>query len=211
MASPTLAFPGFAAGVSTTSNQTVANSAVWQYWNCDVESLIAVSCSDVWTTWNVDYPAQTVVFTVDTADAWNAWNNSWIPCMQIGGLAGGATPDQIRVAQERGEATRIARELASSKARSLLLENLDPDQRTSFERGSTFEVLSRDGKRIYQVRYGTAGNVFLMKNGRPVKRFCIHPADSNIPTEDVMLVQKLMIEGAEDEFVRIANKTDVAA
>lgn len=189
--------------------------SVWAYWNTDYVSgvgsvltySIPTTCtsSKIWAEWNTEYTLTTSSVTLSSSVIWKTWNGLWTRQR----VWNEPSPEILRAQYAEEKAARAA---ASVKARSLLLDNLDEVQRKQFDLGQTFEVHSKDGKRRYQVRYGVAGNIFLLdERGKPTKRFCIHPSDSRIPTEDVMLVQKLMIEGAEDEFVRVANKTDVAA
>lgn len=199
--------------------------SVWAYWNTGYVSVVTANgvgsvlnysipttCSKIWAEWNTEYILTTSSVTISSSVIWKTWNGLWTSQR----VWNEPSPEQV-AAQEvilraQYAEEKAARAAASVKARSLLLDNLDEVQRKQFDLGQTFEVHSKDGKRRYHVRYGTAGNVFLLdKNGKPTKRFCIHPGDGRIPIEDVMLVQKLMIEGAEDEFVRVANKTDVAA
>ncbi len=102
-----------------------------------------------------------------------------------------------------------ARAKVTARAESLLLSALTPDQTKDFRKTSEFTVISKDGKRTYRITYGIAGNVILIEKGKPVARYCIHP--TGIPTEDVMLAQKLMLETDEESFLRIANRTPLAA
>ncbi len=208
-----------AAAAATASNAVVEDPAattsaiyqIWSEWNLAYATSIGTSVSynvttagDCWQVWNQPYTTGAASVTWGT---WGTWNAQWVPTTYANVEVRVPTDEELAAAIARGNETKRVRDLAEATARALLIDNLDADQRKQFEAAQTFEVLSRDGKRIYQVRYGKAGNVFLMKNGKPVSKFCIHPTDSRIPTEDVMLVQKLMIEGAEEEFLRIANRS----
>jgi hypothetical protein len=180
------------------------------------QSICAATCAAtqvVWNAWNSAYTTTGCCVTVSygtNAQAWGAWNQNY-QYVYVGN-APATTP------AEQAEAQRIAKEInerrrqAKEKATLLLMENLDSNQREQFQKAKTFIVHSRDGQRRYQIEYGIAGNVKLLReDGKPVTKFCIHPEDYSIPVEDVMLAQKLMIEAAEDEFIRIANKTKLAA
>lgn len=48
------------------------------------------------------------------------------------------------------------------------------------------------------------GLVRVYESGRSVMRLCVGPLDP-MPDADVVLLHKLMIEGNEDEYLRIAN------
>lgn len=83
----------------------------------------------------------------------------------------------------------------------------DKSDPTDLEKNGWFDVRvpSSDGSsRTYRIRRGVAGNVSLLgPDGRAVKSFCAHP--DGVPSPDVMLSQKLMLETNEDMFLRIAN------
>lgn len=97
-----------------------------------------------------------------------------------------------------------------ARARKLLVENLTEEQRAEFEEKKQFHVRSRSGK-LYRVTHGVAGNIYRVENVTESpkwgerRRFCIHPTDHEVPAEDVMLAQKLWLEGNEEEFLRVAN------
>lgn len=95
----------------------------------------------------------------------------------------------------------------TSRAEALLLSGLSLEQAESLRKYQYFLVSSKDGKRLYRISYGIAGNIHLIEKGRPVAQYCIHPV--GVPTEDVMLAQKLMLETDEESFLRIANRTSL--
>lgn len=96
-------------------------------------------------------------------------------------------------------------EEALNKARKLLFEHLDEEQRESYKRDSFFELLSRDHKRRYRVYCGRAGNIWeIDAGGRMCRKICCHPTEG-IPDHDTVLAQKLYLESAEEEFLRVAN------
>jgi hypothetical protein len=101
------------------------------------------------------------------------------------------------------EEGRIA---AQRKAEELLRENLDDEQREQFDKTKWFFVIGQSGKR-YRIRHGWAGNVDeLNEEGHRIAEYCIHPA-KQVPTEDNMLIQKLMLEADEARFLQIANRS----
>jgi len=63
----------------------------------------------------------------------------------------------------------------------------------------------------YLIKKGRAGNVVSIKDGKPVEKYCIHPDDPEMPDEDCMLAQLLLLTHDEQEFLRIANRTRLAA
>lgn len=109
-----------------------------------------------------------------------------------------------QVAQRQAEAKRRAE--AMTRARELLLEHLTPEQRRMFEKENWFIVEGGKSKTKYRIRGGAvAGNIDVIRNDAVSHRLCCH-CDSSIPSHDQHLAQKLMLEHAEDDFLRIANR-----
>lgn len=135
------------------------------------------------------------------------------------------TPEQIAEAAAQAELARQERvredakrkiftDAAKTRARNLLMQMLNADQKKELEEKNLFHLTVHDrsgSMRVYRIEYGYAGNVKLLGNdGQPVKRYCIH-ADSRLPYEDQMLAQKMLLEANEKEFLRIANMTQLRA
>jgi hypothetical protein len=98
---------------------------------------------------------------------------------------------------------------ALNKSTLILTETLNQHQRQDFEKHGYFFVQSPSG-RLYRIREGRAINIDLMKGQSKIvveKRLCAHPA-INCPNRDTMLIQKVMLEHQEAEFLRIANEYD---
>lgn len=96
---------------------------------------------------------------------------------------------------QRREEARSARLSAKveKKAKALLHRYLRRDQRTELRAAKSFTVAGQDG-RTYRIKEGTCQNVYLVEDGVETTQFCIIPEDSRIPTYDLMLAQKVMIE-----------------
>ena len=91
---------------------------------------------------------------------------------------------------------------AEGRSLDLLMRCLTREQRAEFERFRTFTVRGKSG-RLYRITYATTANVeVVMATGEVLSRLCAGPA--GVPTPAVMLAQKLMLETAEQEFIRIA-------
>lgn len=115
-----------------------------------------------------------------------------------------AAEQRARLAEEQAERDRLRAE-AAERARDLLLAHLTPEQRHEYETLQAFRLIV--GEKTYRIRRGIAGNVDLLgADGEPDAQFCIHPRE-DVPAEDNMLAQKLLLENDEPSFVRIANKT----
>jgi hypothetical protein len=135
------------------------------------------------------------------------------------------TPEQIAEAAAKAELarqerikeeakTKIFKDAAKVRARNLLMQMLNADQKKELEEKNHFHLTVHDrsgSMRVYRIEYGYAGNVKLLgTDGQPVKRYCIH-ADYRLPYEDQMLAQKMLLEANEKEFLRIANMTQLRA
>jgi hypothetical protein len=91
---------------------------------------------------------------------------------------------------------------AYDRSLRLLVRCLSKAQRDEFERSRSFTVRGRSGQ-PYRITYGTTSNVEVVtRSGKVVSRLCAGP--TGLPTPAVMLAQKLMLETAESEFLRIA-------
>ena len=79
---------------------------------------------------------------------------------------------------------------------------------------TAFERLTRRGylevpsptfpSRVYLVPE-RQGPVTVCENGRPVMRLCVQTVE-RVPDYDTVVMHKLMIEGNEREYLRIANR-----
>ena len=109
-----------------------------------------------------------------------------------------------RIAAQRQK--RLAR-IKELRAKRLLNQCLDQEQRQTLKERDHFYMRTASGK-LYRIEYGRAGNVFLMEGDLVARRYCIHP-DDYCPNYDTMLMQKLMLETDEEQFLRMANATIV--
>lgn len=102
---------------------------------------------------------------------------------------------------------REEREAASIRARSLLIRHMTPTQRESYEKDKRFEVRAPSGNRYVLHDFLSANIDVLGPDDQPQHRLCIHIGEHDVPREDTILVQKIMLEsGLEDELTRLANK-----
>jgi len=110
--------------------------------------------------------------------------------------------ERDRIACEESERKRNA---ANKRAMDLLKSCLSPEQRHDFKEHGHFYVQAPSG-RMYRIDKGSHGNV---KCVDPVTKkwtesLCVAPA-GGVPYGDAMLMQKLMIETAEEVFRSYAN------
>lgn len=111
------------------------------------------------------------------------------------------------------EAARVIephREAAAARARDLLLQNLSEEQRRTFIANKWFVVKGGRSGLSYRIRDkgDLVANVeALDSRGNVVARLCAHGrSDLHLPIADHFLTQKIMLECAEDDFLRVANR-----
>lgn len=191
----------------------------WYYWNtgtCDstATSTTYTAGNDTWVTW-----ASTTTSTTATNTVWVTWattgtgTNLYVQGDQR--TAEQKAADEARWAAEleagrqRWAEAEKMRKTAAARARALLLSMLSVKQREQLQRDRFFEVIAQGSKRRYRIHQGTHGNVKLLDDtGREVTSYCAQPPD--VPAEDAMLAQKLMLELHEEDFLRVANARRVA-
>lgn len=98
------------------------------------------------------------------------------------------------------------RQVASVKAKELLLSCLDESQRWQLEAHDFFDVRSQSG-RIFRIHSDWSLNITeIGAFGKTKGWYCIIRAgNEDVPLYDQMLMQKLMIEANEKEFLRTAK------
>ncbi len=94
---------------------------------------------------------------------------------------------------------------AGQRAEALLAEILGDGEYRELERLGYLEVRSpsRPG-RVYRVPR-SRDLVRVYESGRATMRLCVGPVE-RVPDADVVLMHKLMIEGDEQQYLRIANR-----
>lgn len=204
---------------ATITYGTDTSNSAWVIWN---DQWYANQTATVWTNWNAqlmgcsNQNAATQQYANQQAAGLGQGLGSMGANQQLYNqqAARAVTPDEYaailardteRQAQLAAEAER--RKQATERARQLLVAMLDREQQEEFAKNRSFIVHTKDRQRRYQVTYGTAGNVLLLNPaGQTIAKFCIHP-EEEVPTPDVMLAQKLLLETDEQQFLKIANKT----
>lgn len=112
-----------------------------------------------------------------------------------------------REIQLRQEAEQQRTQPARDRAKELLLANLTPAQKETLEKNKWFLVEGGRSKQRYRIRVGSvSGNIDVMDGDKVRHRLCAHLNQTiGIPSDDHILAQKLMLEAAEDDFLRTAN------
>ena len=96
------------------------------------------------------------------------------------------------------------RRAAEARAAALLETLLTADERRRLGRDGYLGVPSpsRPGRTYRVPRHG--GRVRVYEGDTPVRALCVEPVE-RLPDGDVVLLHKLMIEGDEAEYLRVAN------
>ena len=180
---------------SATSAST--SDCVWSMWvdtsNATSATTISSSSDEIWISWT------------DGTSAGNIIPQSYSPPPETEEQQQARLEREQRFREER-EAAQRERETAKCKAEELLRDSLNAEQLEQFDKTEWFFVIGQSGK-CYRIRHGWIGNVDeLDQDDMVVAEYCIHP-QIQVPVEDSMLVQKLMLEADESRFMEIANKT----
>ena len=193
------------------SNWTAAVSThIWTLWQ-DMGTQTSTTDSSVWWT----NAASTAVWSNWTSSDTSFSITQPVPTFRQMTLE--ERQEQLR-RQERAAARRrqeevrwqaevVAREkaalAAAERAKALLVQCLNPEQRMDLEESGSFYVTTKNGNR-YLIRRGWAGNVFKIEKHMRTEALCIHPREQ-VPEYDNMLAQKLLLEADEKAFRQTAN------
>jgi hypothetical protein len=193
---------------------TIAREAVWEEWCSPRESWgDEIVLRAEWTPRAL------------TIEAWDAWQN--LPKLRRVWDAATRRFEEIDEAEfarrawksnrhslimrNRGRASELRAKLAERRAEALLREHLDETQWRDWDERKRFHVQTADGERVYEIRRGRAGNIYLVKGVNPrdprVKRFCFHEyhPSGRVPVADNVLAQALFIQYDEERFLELAN------
>ena len=207
---------------STCCDTGTTSSNIWNVWHQDTGTGGLISSATTWNQWTNQIITITAPTYATTTQIWNDWQT--MPQPRYGRPTNHFTPEELarrRAEEERyraEEAARTARwheeervrlrkkEEADDTAMKLLVSMLNDEQRNDLKRDKHFFVEAPSG-RLYRIDYGTHGNVKVVdRNTRKIiERLCIQP--NGVPAGDANLMQKLLIETAEDLFRSHANIT----
>ncbi len=100
---------------------------------------------------------------------------------------------------------RLAERQASRRAEALVRHVLSDREYAQLRRDGFIEVRSRRTPgRAYRIPAGGSPAAALEPDGRVVY-LCLQPAQP-VPRQELLVIQKLLLEGDEDEFWRRANR-----
>lgn len=198
---------------STTGLTTNSATTVWNTWVSAGTMTSAATTYDIWDSWVVGTGGA-------RQDAvWGVWQSQPQPIYR-GRIQHVESEEQKKLRAEQAERwrreeeerrARLAaedqkRKLAEETAIKLLMEVLTDEQADCLVRHGYFLVDAPSG-RLYRIDKGTHGNVKVIhrQTRKIVERLCIQP--NGVPAGDAMLMQKLLIETAEETFRAHANIT----
>lgn len=166
----------------------VGNQQVWYSWNSNTTSSTAVvyPATIVYSNWATQQAlVQETREQKEAGESRRRWNWFW---------------QELVAVFQRAEKDR-----AKVKAKKLLIEHLSTAQRDEYEKTGSF-VVTVEGTR-YRIDTGRSGNVKEYDQaGKLIYSYCIHPRE-DVPDEDTMLAQKLLLETDTPAFKRIANRS----
>ena len=200
------------------------NAQTWVDWNTNY-SQITTNYSQItngmtvnaqtWVDWNTNYSQITTNYsqitngmTVNQA-TWNQWNTQGFlrrPTSVIHYEQPRPTDEEMRAMTEAAAKATREHAAAIARAEALLLEHLDPRQRESYTANKLF-IVETPRKNRYRLRH--SGQPVKLEGEKEVVRYCIHTY--GVPREDELLGFKLLLEANEDEFLKTANATRLAA
>ena len=103
------------------------------------------------------------------------------------------------------EPTGEERRLAEQRAKAMLRQLLGVDEYESLVKRGYLDVRSPSiAGRVYRIPY-VQGMVEVIEAGVSTMRLCVVPLRW-VPDPDVVLIHKLMIEGDEARYLRVANR-----
>jgi hypothetical protein len=173
--------------------------------------------TQVWDAWTT---GTTALHLWPTPRSWIDWNRTYVTHNQPWTYVAPQPPEVPPIPERDKAILKRRRDVAAMRvrnakrrARALLEEHLDERQLEQWRNGEEFTV--ECGRRTYRIRLGLAGNVYLVENngakppqGRSyLRRYCCHVyhPDGDVPNEDNVLAQKLLLEADEDAFLAMAN------
>ncbi len=191
---------------------TYTSGTIWVRWNGQTGYTDTGTGSNavIWNGWNADTVTSATPSVTINGTTWATWNSNSVTVTEYP-MRAAETDEQRRLREEqtrrwqeeRAAAEREVRK-AKLRAKKLLVDHLNPQQREEYEKRGHFHLYTNKGRK-YRIHQGTHGNVRLVDvtTDEELGSYCSQP--SGVPDEDAMLAQKLYLEIDEDEFIARAN------
>jgi hypothetical protein len=177
---------------SAATTMTYVPVSVWQT-GTTMTTMTTQTTVPVWTTWATN--------STRCPDVWQRW----LQQTPIYTYQPTYTPEILEEARVRIVREDEDRQAARTRARVLLGEFLDDQQKRDLERHGRFHVTGSRGRRYCIRTQGQAGNVDLLKpDGSVQARLCCHPRQG-LPDGDAWLMQMIELRHDEQNFLRTAN------
>lgn len=208
-----------------TMDTGTASDTVWTGWfvNSSTTTTTAsvtcasVTCDNVWRVWLQAKDTEVTAYEYTYSEPY--LQKVAVPARTVEQIEA----DRIAAEQRRAEeevrrqwymAKKLeeqkARAVAAEKANLLLMALLTAKQREEYAKTQILTVISKDGRRTYQI-VNRGSNVYLVDDkGKRLKHYCIYP-DLEVPQDDTVAAKLLMLRHAEGDFLKIANAMPVAA
>jgi hypothetical protein len=169
------------------------------YTSVEMGNQMAAYNPATWVTWNTGYT------TAGNQTVWVNWNSVVVTTVPV---IAAQQPNQQQIDAWHALAQKNIedRAAAARRAEEFLLENLSPAQRETYHKQQMF-IVETPRKNRYAIH--KVQQVRKMEGDRAVESYCIHTL--GVPREDELLGFKLLLEANEDEFLRTANATRLAA
>lgn len=208
-------------GYTSAATTTGTTKVIWANWVTASNTITTSASTDtIWRIWSDSTNTTASITTTAATDTiWPIWVNQSIQTIRPVGapispqVAAEAAAERARRDEayraQRAEEDR-KRALADERARQLLVSVLSDQQKKDLANNGYFFVDAPSGRR-YRIDKGRSGNVKVIDKvtGVWTESLCIHQRD-DVPVYDTMVMQKLLIETAEDEFRKVANITHKA-
>jgi len=169
-----------------------------------------------WGIWNGGMlTVSTQIITMGSnVTLWQTWNNVYtLAPTTLGNVVsygyGSVESEEERVVRlEKEKIVLQEMKEKEERAEKILLSVLDEKQKETWKAEKRFEVVVK-GK-IYRIKKRERVQL-LDEKGKVKTAYCIHPDSSHaLPSEDIVLTQKLLLESDEEAFLKIANSYQVA-
>jgi hypothetical protein len=173
----------------------------------------------IWERWNSSSTSTTAYYD-NNETIWIGWNttasNTETVIIQPQRVM---SEEEIREAKRQAEVERERfivqqkeaeqkRKEAEKRAKKLLMESLTAKQLERFLKDECIPIDSIAGRK-YLIRKGKVRNIDVVDGqGKVACKLCAHPTSVLCPDYDVMLAQKLMLENCEEDFLKIANRSN---
>lgn len=196
------------------STSTTGTNAIWDHWvdvcTTSLHTIDSTYADIAWGNWNDTYTSTATTSTNDEF-VWYEWVQDAGVYQPAGRGRVHATPvaHQGRIIRpsvnqpERYRKLEEERKKAALKARDLLMDLIGEDQMKLYE--ETGRLYVKGNKFDYVVR--RRGGVEKIAKDK-VSDLCVHLSNKyKFPDEDNVVALKMMLEGDEDEILRLANES----